>query len=99
MPEKLFFHNQDRSDLSEEKKPWRSGEKRAGDPFGHNCRPQWARSTKNPDVSTGPLARPFARGTVNDCMAIDCMAIDCMAINSGFFSVLALSARRRFLWP
>ena len=22
---------------------------------------QWARSTKNPDVSTGPLARPFAR--------------------------------------
>ena len=24
----------------------------------------------NPDVSTGPLARPFARGTVNDWMAI-----------------------------
>ena len=22
---------------------------------------QWAKSTKNPDVSTGPLARPFAR--------------------------------------
>ena len=31
----------------------------------------WARITKNTDWSTGPLARPFARGKVNDQMAID----------------------------
>ena len=30
----------------------------------------WSITAKNTDCSTGPLARPFARGTVNDWMAI-----------------------------
>ena len=30
----------------------------------------WSITAKNTDCSNGPLARPFARGTVNDLMAI-----------------------------
>ena len=30
----------------------------------------WSITAKNTDCSTGPLARPFARGKVNDWMAI-----------------------------
>jgi len=39
-------------------------------PFSRITLSLWSITVKNTDWSTGPLARPFARGTVNDWMAI-----------------------------
>ena len=39
-----------------------------------NCHSLWAKSTKTPDFSTGPLARPFARSLapLTRSLALDC---------------------------
>ena len=38
-------------------------------PVGRRGGAEWSGTTKNQDVSTGPLARPFARGKVYNLMS------------------------------
>ena len=58
---------EDEDDEEKQRKDGAEGEKKRktdDDEFGKPAAPpgaQWSGSTKNQDVSTGPLARPFAR--------------------------------------
>ena len=74
-----------------------------GSPASMTC-PLWARTAKNTDWSTGPLARPFARSLALLTRALAHFAYsrargkvnDWMAILSGFFSILDQSVTQRF---
>ena len=71
--------------------------------FRSSAHPLWARSTRNPDVGTGPLARPFTRLLAPLICLLAHFAhsrargkvIDSMAIYSVFVSVLAHCALYR----